>query len=96
MTPTTLDGISSGTQYRVTRTDGELPLSVADFVGDAAFLIHQAGQHLHIDGVGRLDPAGTGVHFHQKDPDHDGRDVRIWHIRSLPDHQTVAEHVAAI
>lgn len=96
MTSPTLDGISSGTHYRVTRTDGELPASAADFVGEAAFLIHRADQNLLIDGVGRLDSGGTGVHFYQKDPGHEGRDVRIWHLRSLPDHQMIAEHVASI
>jgi hypothetical protein len=96
MTSPTLEAISSGTRYRVTRTDGHLPESAADFVGDTAFLIHQADQNLHIDGVGQLDPCGTGVHFFQKDPAHEGRDVRIWHIRPLPDNQVIAKHIAAI
>lgn len=96
MTHPTLDGISSGTHYRVTRTDGQLPDSAADFVGDNGFLIHLEDQNLQIDGVGQLDPSGTGVHFHQKDPGHDGRDVRIWHIRPLPDHQMIAEHITSI
>lgn len=96
MKHTTPDGISSGVPYRVTRADGEPPASATDFVGDATVLLHRADHHLHIDGVGRLDPYGTGVHFHQQDPHHAGRDERIWHIRSLPDHQMIAEHVAAL
>lgn len=90
------EGISSGTPYRVTRPDGEQPVSAADFVGDTTVLIHHAGHHVHIDGVGRLDPYGTGVHFHQRDPDHSDRDVRIWHIRPLPDHQLIAQHIASL
>lgn len=92
----TLDGISSGTRYCVTRTDGQLPGGAADFIGDATFLIHQGEQNTQIEGVGELDPHGTGVHFYQKDPAHEGRDVRIWHIRPLPDNQLVAEHLASI
>lgn len=94
MTPTLLQGISSGTHYRVTRADGGLPESVADFVGAAHFLIHQAEQNLRIEGVGHLDPRGAGVHFHEKDPDHEGRDVRVWHIRVLPDDRMIAEHIS--
>ena len=96
MTHSTLDGISSGTHYSVTRVDGRLPDSAADFLGETSFLIHQDEQHLQIDGIGQPDTHGTGVHFYQKDPGHEGRDVRIWHLRSLPDLQLIAEHIASI
>ncbi|WP_353651315.1 hypothetical protein ABLG96_10755 [Nakamurella sp. A5-74] len=96
MTSSMLDGISSGSQYRVTRVDGRLPDAVDDFVGPATLLIHHADQHLQIHGAGQLDPSGSGVHFYQKDSDHEGRDVRIWQIRQLGDHQMIAEHLSGI
>lgn len=94
MTSSMLDGISSGSQYRVTLVDGRHPDAVSDFVGAATLLIHHAGQHLQINGEGQLDPSGSGVHFYQKDADHESRDVRIWQIRQLGDNQMIAEHLS--
>ncbi|MCU1500088.1 MAG: hypothetical protein JWM47_4041 [Acidimicrobiales bacterium] len=91
-----LAAISSGTPYRVTRTDGQPAMTAADFLGNGSFLIHLNDQHARIGGVGALDAVGTGVRFYEKDFDHEGRDVRIWHIRAMPDQQIVAEHEAAI
>lgn len=95
MTRPTLDGISSGTPYRVTRTDGQRPTSAADFVGERAFLIHQADRSVLIDGVGRPDTYGTGVQFSETDLTEEGRDARRWHLRSLPDQQLIAQRVAS-
>ena len=96
MTLTTTAGISSGLRYPVAHPDGRPAATAADFIGETAFLIRHADQSMLIEGVGHSDTCGTGVYFHQKDPTHDGRDVRIWHLRSLPDGQLIAEHVAAI
>ena len=96
MTDVYLEPIASGTPYRVTHTDGQPPLAVTEFLGTHAFLIHQNRQHALVTGVGSLDAVGTGVRFYQKDPTHEGRDVRVWHLRALPDNMCVAEHQAAI
>ncbi len=88
--------ITSGTPYLVTRTDGRPAATTSEFLGAGAFMIHSQDQHARIGGVGALDAYGTGVRFYEKDSHHDGRDVRVWHIWALPDHQFVAEHVAAI
>ena len=96
MTDIYLDPIASGTPYLVTRTDGQPPSTVREFLGAHSFLIHQDRQHSLVTGVGSPDAIGTGVRFYQKDPTHDGRDIRIWHLRALPDNRCVAEHEAAI
>lgn len=88
--------ISSGVPYGVSRPDGTVPRGVADFLGDSSFRIHQRDRHSLVTGTGALDDAGTGVRFYQKDHAHDGRDVRVWHLRPVPDGGFTAEHEAAI
>lgn len=96
MTETDPAAIASGTPYRVTHVDGAPAGALTDFLGDSSFLIHLETQHLLISGVGAVDRGGNGIRFYQKDPKHEGRDIRIWQIRALHDNQFIAEHVAAI
>lgn len=95
MTDTATDSVISGVPYAVTRADGSPARTPAEFVGDTAFLVHQATQHSLICGTGVLDVAGDAVRFYQKDPDHEGRDVRIWRLVS-EDSGVCARHDAAI
>jgi hypothetical protein len=88
--------IASGTPYLVSRDDGLPPVSAAEFLDADAFVIDLHGHQTRIGGVGVPDETGTGVRFYQKDFEHAGRDVRVWHIRALPDRQVIAQHEAAI
>jgi hypothetical protein len=96
MTHRALDGIPSGIHGRVTHTDGRRPRSAAEFVGDTAFVIHLQDRNLHVEGVGQLDEVGTGVHFRQRDPVDLRRELHLWHLRSLPDQQLIAEPIASV
>ncbi|WP_157970626.1 hypothetical protein [Nakamurella deserti] len=95
MTDLATDSVVSGVPYAVTRADGSPAGAVLEFVGDTAFLVHQAGRHSLVCGTGVLDAGGTDVRFYQKDPDHEGRDVRIWRLQSTGTGVT-ARHDAAI
>lgn len=96
MTELAIDSVVSGVPYAVTRSDGSPAATVAEFTGATAFLVHQAAQHSLICGTGVLDVAGTSVRFYQKDPQHDGRDVRIWRLQASEDAGVTARHDAAI
>jgi hypothetical protein len=96
MTDLATDSVISGVPYAVTRSDGSPAAGVADFVGDTDFLVHQAQQHSLVSGTGVLDDSGTAVRFYQKDPLHDGRDVRIWCVQDSDDTGVTARHDAAI
>jgi hypothetical protein len=87
-------GIASAVPYTITGVGGRPASCNADFVGEVSFLIDIEGEPCQIDGVGSQD--GVGVRFYQKDPDHDGRDVRVWRICRVPGAGFVAEHAAAI
>ncbi len=95
MSDTATDSVISGVPYAVTRADGTPAAAVLEFVGDTAFLVHQATQHSLVSGTGRLDVGGAEVRFYQKDPDHEGRDVRIWRLQAT-DTGVTARHDAAI
>jgi hypothetical protein len=96
MTDLATDSVVSGVPYAVTRSDGSPAAAVAEFVGEAAFLVHQAEQHSLVSGTGVLDVSGAAVRFYQKDPLHDGRDVRIWSLQVSDDSGVTARHDAAI
>ena len=95
MTDIATDSVISGVPYAVTKPDGSPATAVLEFVGDTSFLVHQATQHSLISGTGVLDVGGAEVRFYQKDPDHEGRDVRIWRLQAA-DSEITARHDAAI
>ncbi len=90
------DSVVSGVPYAVTRADGSPALALAEFVGDTAFRVHQAAQHSLISGSGMLTPGGDVVRFYQKDPGHEGRDIRVWRLQAIPGRGVTAQHDAAI
>lgn len=96
MTDSATDSVVSGVPYAVTRADGSPARTPAEFVGESAFLVHQASRHSLVSGVGVSAPGGDDVRFYQKDPQHEGRDVRIWLLRAEPGRGVIARHDAAI
>jgi hypothetical protein len=78
MTFTAADPIASGLPYDVVAVGGEPPARLDQFVGDSSFVIARNGRRSRVCGVGR--PNEPGVHFQEKDVDHDGKDVRTWQI----------------
>ena len=79
-TTTATDPVVSGVPFPVTRPDGTAVQTVAEFVGDATFVVHEAARQRAVSGTGVLDVAATSVRFYQKDPEHEGRDVRVWRL----------------
>jgi hypothetical protein len=77
MSFTTPESVPSGISQRVLEVRGRRPGSLADFVGDVAFVIDDESHHL-IQGSGRV--VGDGVRFHEKDRAN-GKDIRVWGIR---------------
>ncbi len=94
-TTTANDPVVSGVPYPVTRLDGTPARTVAEFVGDTTFLVHEAARQREVSGTGVLDVAATSVRFYQKDPQHEFRDVRVWRLEA-GDGGFVARHDAAI
>jgi hypothetical protein len=88
------ESIVSGPPYRVIQVAGHTPLSIDEFIGDTSFVIERGDETHTIAGVG----AGTvdGVRFYQKDIDHHGKDIRVWHIAEITSARFFAEHTAAI
>ena len=89
------DPVISGVPFPVTRPDGTAVQTVAEFVGDTTFLVHEAVRQREVSGTGVLDVSATSVRFYQKDPQHEFRDVRVWRLEAGGDGFT-ARHDAAI
>ena len=87
-TPTT---VPSGMSVPVLEVDGHQPSELQDFVGDVSFVVALEPPVL-VHGTGRVE--GQTVRFHEKDVDHDGKDIRVWEVRAGDDGQFVAEHAA--
>lgn len=78
MTFFTADPISSGRPYIVLTAAGEAPSTLDQFLGEAHFTIAKDGADSLVCGLGSLREGG--VRFHEKDVEHDGKDVRVWQI----------------
>lgn len=74
------DPVPSGREFDVVAVNGRTPRVLGDFVGDAVFTLHWAGQERLVTGRGSSD--GTAVRFLEKDVAHGGKDVRTWMISS--------------
>jgi hypothetical protein len=85
--------IVSGRHYRIVQVDGRDPVDVADFVGDAEFVLDLDGARYDVHGAGASSAAG--VRFHEKDSMGHGRDVRVWAIQADPHGGFVADHVTS-
>ncbi|MEO5832858.1 MAG: hypothetical protein ABJA16_09030 [Nakamurella sp.] len=96
MTELATDAVVSGVPYAVSRADGTPALTAIEFVGDTTFRVHQAARHSWVSGVGVPGPTGGEVRFYEKDPTHEGRDVRVWRLQVLPGRGVTALHDAAI
>ena len=94
MTSASPDSIISGRVYPITQVGGRRPTKMGDFVGATEFLIEEDAITHHICGVGTN--ASDEVCFYEKDPQHEGRDVRKWRIRSIDQASFCAQHIAAI
>lgn len=96
MTQFATDAVVSGVPYAVTRADGSPAVTAVEFVGDTTFRVHQAARHSLVSGVGVPSATGGDVRFYEKDPTHEGRDVRVWRIQVRPGAGVTAQHDAAI
>jgi hypothetical protein len=79
MTFSTADPVSSGRPYPVLEVSGAEPSELAQFVGEAMFVIDRDGTPAKVCGHGST--SEPGVTFQEKDVAHDGKDVRTWQIR---------------
>jgi hypothetical protein len=93
----TIDGptpIVSGRVYTVVEVSGRPAAHLDDFTGTTSFVLEGDGESHVIPGVGAT--TTDGVRFHQKDPEHHGKDVRIWNVTEAPEGAFVAQHDPAI
>jgi hypothetical protein len=74
------DPVPSGRPYDVVAVDGGNPSSLDQFIGETVFTISQNDREWRICGLGGMH--GAAVRFHEKDVNHDGKDVRVWHIET--------------
>jgi hypothetical protein len=70
--------VASGWPYPVLEVSGATPFELAQFVGEAVFVIDREGSRAQVCGQGCA--REPGVEFREKDMTHDGRDVRTWQI----------------
>lgn len=92
MTFTTPESLVSGRPYPVTAVGSAAPSALGDFAGETDFTVDRDGTPYRVRGVGVLrDPL---VRVHEKDEDHDGKDVRVWEVRQTGDGGFVAETAA--
>lgn len=69
---------------------GHPPQSLEDFEGEASFVL--VGEVAYtVRGSGRV--TGDSVRFHEKDIEHNGKDVRVWRVFREGD-RYVAEQAA--
>lgn len=71
--------VASGRPYHVKACRGRVPTALADFEGEADFVLSTERGATAVLGVGAIH-GDNCVRFHEKDVDHDGKDVRVWHI----------------
>ena len=71
--------VASGRPYHVKACRGRVPTALADFEGEADFILSTERGATAVRGVGAIH-GDNCVRFHEKDVDHDGKDVRVWHI----------------
>jgi hypothetical protein len=71
--------VASGRPYHVKACRGRVPTALADFQGETEFTLSTERGATVIRGVGAAH-GGDCVRFCEKDVDHDGKDVRVWHI----------------
>jgi len=90
MSFTTPGSVPSGIAVPVLEVGGRAPVSLEDFHGDASFLLGLDPPHL-VQGCGRVD--GSVVRFHEKDVQNNGKDIRVWEVRSEGS-SFVARHAA--
>ena len=78
MSFTTPSAVPSATACRVLQVNGRRPVALTDFEGDVAFVLDLGDGYL-VSGAGRAH--GDLVRFHEKDVEHNGKDIRVWHVR---------------
>jgi hypothetical protein len=76
MTSDTPRGVASGLPFRVVLVADHSPSSLAEFAEAEDFTMDMNGSPSLVRGAGRVTDAD--VRFHEKDLDHDGKDVRVW------------------
>lgn len=86
--------IVSGRPYTVVEVSGRPATHLDEFVGATSFIVEGDGTPHLVPGIGAV--TDTSVRFHQKDPEHHGKDVRIWIVSQNAEGGFSAEHVAAI
>lgn len=70
--------VASGRPYHVKSCRGRVPAALSDFEGEADFALSDGSGTIVVRGLGAMQE-GT-VRFQEKDVEHGGKDVRIWHI----------------
>jgi len=85
--------VVSGKPYRVLQVSGRAPSDLADFLDAEEFTMDMEGEPYLVRGSGSR--SESDVRFHEKDMDHDGKDVRVWRLSHHEDGDFLAEHAAA-
>jgi len=93
MTFGTPSPVASGQPYQVLRVSDHAPSTLTGFADAEDFTIDMVGHAYRVRGAGRL--ADEGVRFHEKDLDHDGKDIRVWRVTRGKDGCFYAQHDAA-
>ena len=74
--------VISGKPYPVIEVRDHAPSDLGDFLGETSLVIDLDGDPYPVRGCGAI--VGTGVHVHEKDVEHGGKDVRVWAIHVGP------------
>ena len=82
--------VASGVAREVLEVDGHRPALLSDFDGETTFVLGNGSQYV-VRGLGRV--IEGAVRFHEKDMDNDGKDIRVWEVRT-EGVRFVAEHIA--